>query len=535
MTVPSDAPDLRALARRERATDAARIPRSNLIDGLATVPRPARRWTTRLLLPSAVVLTTFGIIAYAARDALRPRLEVHVAAAIPTGSTWSEPSPAGSLSAGGAGAGDADGAVAPRGATAPDGAPVTGPVLFQAPGWVEPAPFAIGVPALAEGVVREILALEGDRIEAGALVARLIDDEALLALRGAEAAFEERRCDLGVARAALATAESRVAVERIAAEELRDEVTRKRDFVAGGAVSEAEFRKLEIRLAGQEARVVTAEAVVDEARAALALADSRLGSARVARDEARLRLERMEVRSPAAGVVLSRLVEPGARVGSRGDADERFAHSMPSGGVVRIYDPEKLQVRVDVPLADSARIAPGTRAAVTVEALPEETFTGVVTRVVPEASIQRNTLQFKVLLDRPSPLLKPEMLARVRFHAESGASMPAEGRAGRAAAGGPLLLVPMSAIVPRGDSGGHAWVVDRAGDTPVARLREVGTAPSGVDGYVGVTRGLRITDRVVLEGPNGARLRDGARLRILGEGDGTAAATNDRVDPGARR
>ena len=47
------------------------------------IARPKARWATRLLVPGAVLLATGGLLAYAARDAIQPRLEVYVAATIP--------------------------------------------------------------------------------------------------------------------------------------------------------------------------------------------------------------------------------------------------------------------------------------------------------------------------------------------------------------------------------------------------------------------------------------------------------------------
>ena len=68
---------------------------------------------------------------------------------------------------------------------------------------------------------------------------------------------------------------------------------------------------------------------------------------------------------------------------------------------MRLYDPKRLQVRVDVPLADAAKVRVGQQAKVVVGVLPDRTFDGEVTRVVHEADIQRNTLQVKVAHHRP--------------------------------------------------------------------------------------------------------------------------------------
>lgn len=486
------------------------------------VARPKARWATRLLVPAAVLLATGGLLAYAARDALQPRLEVYVAAAIPKEGPASVP--------------PADGAeVTPEPAETSINAPL-GPVAVQAPGWIEPAPYAVSVPALAEGVVKEVLVLEGERVEAGQVIARLIDDDAKLLLRAADATVAERDTDVARARAALATAESQVEVERTAAAELRDEVTRKRELVPVGGLSEGTFRRMEIRLGGLEAKIATAEKMVSEARAALAQAESAHAAAHVLHDEAALRLARMEVRSPVAGVVLARLVEPGSRISMSGKGGDAGPAGAMMGAVLRVYDPAKLQVRVDVPLADAAKVNIGTRATVSTEALADQTFSGVVSRVVHEANIQRNTVQFKVALDAPSPVLKPEMLTRVKLHApatgsrQRGTSAGGNTASGLGEAGDMTLLVPTSTVTAAGEGKGQIWVVDVSGGSSVARRRDIATAPSADADFVAVTSGLRLTDRVILDPPAPPAIQDGTRLKVLGERT-TAAVPPSQTTP----
>ncbi|QOJ00980.1 MAG: efflux RND transporter periplasmic adaptor subunit [Phycisphaeraceae bacterium] len=455
-----------------------------------------------------MLLATGGLLAYAARDALQPRLAVHVAAAIPKSGVGAADTGTDADSTGGS-------------EDIPTDAPL-GPVAVQAPGWIEPAPFAVRVPALAEGVVKELLVLDGERVEVGQVIARLIDDDARLALRAADATVAERVADVARTRAALATVESQVEVERTTAAELRDEVTRKRELVPAG-LSEGTFRRMEIRLSGLEARVASAEKLVDEARAALAQAESAHAAALVMRDEAVLRLERMDVRSPVAGIVLAHLVEPGTRISMGGlSGDAGLAGSM-MGAVVRVYDPAKLQVRVDVPLADAAKVSVGTRATVSTEALADQTFSGVVSRVVHEANIQRNTVQFKVALDAPSPVLKPEMLTRVKLHApaiasrQRGTSTGGVEASGHGESGDMLLLVPTAAVTSAGEDKGQVWVVETSGGSPVARRRDITTTPAADEGFTAVASGLRLTDRIILDPPAPPAIRDGMRLKVLGE------------------
>jgi multidrug resistance efflux pump len=175
-------------------------------------------------------------------------------------------------------------------------------------------------------------------------------------------------------------------------------------------------REVELMAAKENRRLRIEEARALEAgKAAVALATA-------IRDEAALRLSRMEVKAPVDGVVMVRHVEPGSKLMLAMDDRNSMA-------TIHLYDPKKLQVRVDVPLADAAKVGVGMGARIVVGVLPDRTFDGVVSRIVQEADVAKNTLQVKVAITDPDAALKPEMLARVRFVEQAVAQ--AGRRAGR--------------------------------------------------------------------------------------------------------
>lgn len=464
---------------------------------------PAARWRTRILVPAAVAAATIGVLAYAARDTFSPRTEVWVAAAIPKSAPITAPTD------------DA----APTDPSAPTTS-TPGAVLVQAPGWIEPSPYATGVPALVEGVVREVLVLEGETVTAGQVVARLVDDDERLRVKAAEATLAERKADVDRVRSSLASAEAQIKVEEANLSEQQDAVDRKRTIVEAGGISAGEFRRMEIRLDGLRAKVAAASRIADESRAALRQAEAAATSANIHLEEATLRLARTEVRTPTGGVVLARLVEPGSRISmsSKGSDSADMA-----GTVLRLYDPAHLQVRVDVPIADAAKIGVGTPCSISTEASPDTTFRGRIVRAVHEANIQRNTVQFKVSIENPSPILKPEMLARVQLHAPATSSSPSQANSGnQPSADTQTLLIPTSAITTTTAGSGTVWIVDTTSGNAAAHRREVKFAAVSEEGYTLITEGLRLTDRVIFDPP--PTLHEGSRLRVLGERAGTTSA-----------
>ena len=473
-----------------------------------TVPKPRSRWRARLLVPLAVLVGTAATLGYASRDTLFPPPGVYVVAVVPTDG--------GPLPYAG------EDAVVDGGSGSDDGVPARMSAVVQAPGWIEPAPYAVSVPALAEGVVSEVMVLEGERVEAGQVVVRLIDADARLGLAGAEAAVSQRRADIVRAQASRGTAEARVRVMESAVLELADSIESNQELVKKGAFSAGEFRRMKIRLSGLEAEVNAGQRGIDEASAEIAQAEAALAWAEATVAESALRLSRMEIRAPSAGVVLARLVEPGSRMSMSATGDGAGM----SGTVLRLYDPMSLQVRVDVPLADAAKVGVGTRAEITTEAMPDTTFAGVVTRVIHEANIQRNTVQFKVAITEPSPTLKPEMLARVRLRggpSDGGESRGATDAAAVVNSGG--LLVPERALAERKEASAVLWAVVADDNATIVRRIEIEFRASGEEGFVTVSSGLNAGDRLVnmsAGGPAVGGLRHGMRVRVLGErkGDG---------------
>jgi len=489
--------DLAVLTRAPQAADA--------------VPPPKSRWKTRVLLPGVILAVFAGLLVWAARDVLLPGVPVRVVPVVVKTT-----------------------------------AQATGTAMFQAPGWIEADPYVTNVTVLADGVVKDVLVLEGESVKAGQEIVRMVDDDARLALDRAEADLKkaqaaneaakreweypvERERAVAVAESALAEVEaevqkleSEIAVESARVEELAEKLRREEMAGVGDAIPEYQVVRTRLQLKTQQAALEAArsrrpvlEAKRREVKAqrhaarenlrlriperrALDETAAALARAKVVRDEAELRLKRMIVKSPVDGVVLRRFVEPGTKLMLMMDMKT-------SGHAVWLYDPKHLQVRVDVPLADAANVSVGQKANVTVEVLPDRIFDGEVTRITHEADIQKNTLQVKVRIDEPVPELKPEMLARVKFLAiaKEGATSTEKAR----------VFVPEKLLSRTDEGRAKAWLVDPVRGT--AMRRQVTTGPGKMNGWVEILEGLAPGDRLIADAPAG--LEAGDRITITGE------------------
>jgi RND family efflux transporter MFP subunit len=214
------------------------------------------------------------------------------------------------------------------------------------------------------------------------------------------------------------------------------------------------------------------------------------------------RLERMVLRAPVDGAVYRRRTTPGSKL----MLDE---NSENSAQVVALYDPKKLQVRVDVPLAEAAGVSVGQKAQITIEVLRDKVFTGIVTRITNEADIQKNTLQVKVHIDAPAEQLKPEMLARVQFMSMDTGQKISDATA-RSGSTGTVTFAPENTLQKEG-SNTFVWIVDKGRGVALKKVVVLGTQKR--EGYVEVTTGLQPGDSIITG--DTLSLRDGQRVRMM--------------------
>ncbi|GAB5495660.1 MAG: HlyD family efflux transporter periplasmic adaptor subunit [Phycisphaerales bacterium] len=453
-------------------------------------------------LPGCVLAATLSVIVWSAWPVLRQDRPVRVAQVLFDRSVESAP----------AGSSDQPSRKA-------------GPIV-QAAGWLEAEPYFTACAALVDGNIEQVHVLEGDLVEKGQVVATLVREDEELRVRKAEAdvlaaqsrvefakaefaaaqaawddpveldrAIETGEASLAGSRAELAQLPSLITAARARLERFEAEQTWVEQSSTSGAATELELivaqkaveaqrgevESLEARRPQLEAKISQIEAELraarrtidlriedrrrlDAARASVGVEESSLARLEAARDEAVLAHERTVIRAPITGYVQRRMKGPGDKV-------IRMMDSPHSNHVVHLYDPDKLQVRVDVPLADAANIRVGQPCEIVAEILPDVTFKGEVLIVTHLADLQKNTLEIKVKVHDPDPLLKPEMLSRVRFL--SGGADQSGAREAVDAGNEMSVLVPENAL-DQSVGVNRVWVIaDRRGERGVLRSVQV--------------------------------------------------------------
>lgn len=432
-------------------------------------PRRMPSW----LIPAGIAAGFTLLFLLLFRDRLLPAPQVDVAAVLTTPTEQTHPAPSNKS---------------------------TGNMLFQASGWIEPDPLPIKATALIDGVIDQVHVLEGQLVKKGDTLATLVDADARLALAAAEenhrTLIATRDSQIASIAAARKKLESVKAVHQAALTLQEDAADQHQRLskLPKGTVPESDVISARLRHDRERLQSLAAEALSGEAEAEIArleietkVREAEIAEAVVKVNQAKLALDRTRIVSPVDGRVLRLTVAPGQKKMLAMD-------DLESSTVAILYQPDKLQVRVDVPLADAAGLSVGQPAKIRCSLLPDRVIHGEVTRITGEADVQRNTLQAKVRIIDPIDTLRPEMLSRVEFFGSPSS--------GAASSGSLAVWMPESAL-----TNGAAWILDP--ESKRVTKREVQASTETRDGYIRITSGLRSGEQVVLSPQNP---RDGQRV-----------------------
>ena len=210
------------------------------------------------------------------------------------------------------------------------------------------------------GVISSINYKEGEHYEEGALLASMKQDDILLRLKRAQAAFNKAESQAKVAE---------------------NEVAENEKLLKMGAIppSTVEKKKLEMDAAKYEAEAQRLEMKANESM-----------------------LEKSNLYAPSSGMLGDLNVEEG----------ENISQSTLIGTHINT---EYVYAEFGIVERDVQKITLGQKAKVFVDAYPDKTFEGVIENIAPQISGTSRTSTAKVRIENPEGFLMPGMFARVRI------------------------------------------------------------------------------------------------------------------------
>ncbi|MDP9091354.1 MAG: efflux RND transporter periplasmic adaptor subunit [Pseudomonadota bacterium] len=318
------------------------------------------------------------------------------------------------------------------------------------------------------GKIVKVMLEEGQRVEAGEVIARLDD--------------ANWRASLAQSRAQLQQAEAGVASAQTAFDDAKPIFARSEKQKSAAVISAQSF---------DESR-----AQFDVARNNLLIAQRGVEAARAGVEVAQRNLDDTVIRAPFAGIVTEKAAQPGEMV-SPMSAGGGFTRT----GIGTIVDMDSLEVEVDVSENFINRVRPQQPVTIKLNAYPEWDIPGSVIAMIPTADRAKATVKVRIAIKQKDPRIIPEMGARVAFLSENQSSNPGTDKS--VVAG---VIVPPDAVATSGDTS-IVYVVH--GSTVERRaVRLGGKADSGQI----IVAGLDAGNSVALG--DLSKLSDGAHVRI---------------------
>jgi HlyD family secretion protein len=301
------------------------------------------------------------------------------------------------------------------------------------------------------GKVTEVNFEEGQKVQAGAIVARLEDTN-----------YE----------AALHQAEAQVRQAKAAFDNTAPIYARYQHLKSQGAISTDSIE--------------TQRLAYDNARTAYSVAQTQIAVAEA-------NLKDTLVRAPFTGIVTVKVAQVGEVVApsAAGGGDTRT-------GIVTIVDMDSLEVLVDVSENYIDRVQVGGQATIHLDSYPDWDIPGSVIAIIPTADQSKGTVQVRVTIKAKDVRILPQMAARVSFLTapEKGASQAAA-----------RVSVPPNAVQGNGRIG-SVFVL---GENDTVEKREVALGLK-TDQAVVILSGIAPGDR--LASGDLSKLHDGDRVKV---------------------
>lgn len=234
----------------------------------------------------------------------------------------------------------------------------------------------VDVGSQISGQIQQVFVDFNDPVRKGQVLATLDPQTYESRLRQGQAEIQARQANVAQAQAQLAEAQAAY--------------NRTKALYDRGIMAKAALDSAEAALKTARANVQAARATVAQSRASLASTQTDLG--------------RTKIVAPIDGVVISRSIEPGNTVAASLQAPVLFQIAQ---------DLSKLEVKITVDEADIGQVSEGQTVRFTVDAFPDDTFTGEVTQVRKQPETSANVVAYVVIAqaENPGGKLMPGMTA----------------------------------------------------------------------------------------------------------------------------
>ncbi|MBW4686697.1 MAG: efflux RND transporter periplasmic adaptor subunit [Komarekiella atlantica HA4396-MV6] len=369
--------------------------------------------------------------------------------------------------------------------------------------------------SLRSQVEARLLALNldvGDTVKRGQNVGQLDDAILLTELKQAEAELAALKSEVARVTNQVSNARAEVERARLQVVQAQADSERQQKLFKAGAIAEqtAQQARTEAQTAAQALRAAQEQVRTEQQSVAAAQGRVVAQQALVAQTKERRSYARLT--SPINGVVTEKVTEPGNLLQAGSE-------------VLKIGDFNRVKVVVQISELELAQIQVGQSVQVRLDAYPNQTLMGRVTRISPAADATARLIPVEVVIPNNDGKIGSGLLARVNFENQtpqrvvvSQAAIQKAGNKNSKNTGATQTNVEQSsptsntpnATAAEKRTGTLFVVTDTEGQTKVA-ARAVTLGNRG-DGKVEILSGLQPGERYVVR--SGQPLKDGAAVRL---------------------
>lgn len=355
--------------------------------------------------------------------------------------------------------------------------------------------------SLRSQIEGQLLALSvdvGSTVKQGQTLGQVDDALLVTALNQAEAELASLRSE--VARTNTQIVNRKAEVERLRLElvQAQSDANRQQQLFKEGAISEqvAQTSRTEAQTAAQALRAAISQ--VSTEQQAVATAQGRVVAQQAVVAEARKRRSYARLISPINGVVAEKVSEPGNLL-------------QPGNEVLKISDFSRVKVVVQLSELEIGNIRVGQSVRVSLDAFPNQTYTGRVVRISPVADATARLIPVEVEIPNSNAKIGSGLLARVAFDTNIAQR----------------VVIPLTALAESASGNkakqeenqsrqGTIFVLQQGADKPTVSARTV-TLGQRSNGNVEILSGLQAGESFVVR--SGKPLKDGETvgLSILSE------------------
>ena len=308
--------------------------------------------------------------------------------------------------------------------------------VVTASGEIKPKNY-INLGANAMGPLTEIFVKEGDRVRKNQVVARIENTQADADVAAQKATIASAEADSAAAEAGIKAQDDAITTQQATLERYKNELQRSKDYLdrydqmykeklvakQDYDQKKSDYESALASVSENEARVAQAKSQRTQSVAQLTSAQRRVTQAQASLTRLSNVLERFDVIAPLDGVVTDLPVRVGETV-------VQGVQNSAGSTIMTIADMSLITAEVDVDETDVVSVQLGQSAEVTIEAMPNQTFSGKVIQIGDTAIVRSSGLaasqsatstqeakDFKVVvaLDHPPADIRPGLSATAKI------------------------------------------------------------------------------------------------------------------------